>query len=98
MQSDISTAQWTSGKETYISKNGLLNTTFDDPSSMFTRGIHQFSGNDRRRDSLGSINNLFDTGYTKRDIHRCDTGEMESFQRHLCTGFTDGLRTDSSYS
>jgi len=86
-----------SGEETYITKNSLLDTTLDNSSSMLTSRIDQFSRNDRRRNSLGSIDNLLDTGYTKGDVHRCDTGEMESFQRHLGTGFTDRLGTDGSY-
>lgn len=82
---------------TYITKDSLFNTTLDNSCSMFTSRIDQFSSDNRRRNSLGSIDNLFDTGHTKRDVHRCDTGEMESFQRHLSTGFTDRLGTDGSY-
>lgn len=65
---------------------------------MLAGRIDQFSRDDGRGNSLGGIDDLLDTGYTKRDVHGSDTGEMESFQRHLSTGFTNRLGTDGSYS
>lgn len=79
-----------------ISQQRLLNTTFDDTSGRLTLRVRELTGDDRSTDDLGSVDDLLDTRYTQRYVHGGNTGEMESLQSHLGTGFSDRLRTDST--
>lgn len=79
-----------------ITQKSLLNTTFDDTRGRFAFGNLKLASDNRGTDDFGGVDDLLDTRYTQRDVHGGDTGEMESLQGHLRTGFSDGLSADSS--
>jgi hypothetical protein len=85
-------------KNTHVSEESLFDATFDDTRCLLRVVADELGRNDRSRDGLGGVDNLLDTRHTERDVHRGDTGEMESLERHLRTGLTDRLRTDSADS
>lgn len=83
---------------THVSEEGLFDTTFDDTRRLLRVVADELGRDDGGRDGLGGVDDLLDTRHTERDVHRGDTGEMESLEGHLRTGLTDRLGTDSADS
>lgn len=63
---------------------------------MLARGIDKLGSDDGGGDDLGGVDDFLDSRYTEGDVHRCDTGEVESFQSHLGSRLTNRLGTNGT--
>ena len=78
----------------HLPEGRLLHPALDHPRSLDVVVALERRGDDRRRDVLRGVDNLFNAGHAEGDVHGRDAREVEGFQGHLRPRLADGLRAD----
>lgn len=82
----------------YIAQMSFFKTALNYTCRRLAVWSDELAANNGRANSLGRVDDFFDSRNTKRDVHRGNPGKMEGFKGHLCPWFSNGLSTNCTHS